>query len=170
MTKYLDLIMLGVVAFGGYALYKKISDTDIIPDITMPDITLPDFPDITIPDFPDITIPDFPEFPEFPSFNKVFGDPKGKEEYDKEQLLKENGECNPDPLCHITGGGVACCPPEEKATVSTTVSSPTGIALEHINMFDYNPPLVEDPSYGTIEGDYASRGFTSSGALLGGGF
>ena len=169
MSKYIDLIMLGVVAFGGYALYKKISDTNIIPDITIPDITIPD---ITIPDIiiPDITIPDFPEFPEFPDFNKVLGDPKGKEEYDKEQLLKEDGECNSDPLCHISGGGVACCPPEEKATVSTTVSSPTGTELEFINMFDYNPPTAPEPSYATIGGDYASRGKDTSGELLGGGF
>jgi len=40
--------------------------------ITLPDITFPDFPDITFPDFPDITFPDFPDFPDFTSIFENF--------------------------------------------------------------------------------------------------
>lgn len=44
------------------------------PDITLPDITFPDFPDITFPDFPDITFPEFPDFGSiFENFFNQFG-------------------------------------------------------------------------------------------------
>jgi len=41
-------------------------------NITLPEITFPDFPDITFPDFPDITFPDFPDFPDFASIFEDF--------------------------------------------------------------------------------------------------